>query len=60
MDSFVSLSQVLTEQKHDVPTSTNVAYGCVEGARYTECAIYDMPSGVPMTTQGQVYETAPN
>ena len=24
----------------DVPTSINVAYGCVEGARYTERAIY--------------------
>ena len=60
MDSFASLSQVLKEQKHDIPTSTNVAYGCVGGARYTECAIYDMPSGVTMATQVHVYETVPN
>ena len=25
--------QVSKEQKHDVPTSTNIAYGCVGGAR---------------------------
>ena len=60
MDSFASLSQVSKEQTHDIPTSTNVAYGCVEGARYTECAIYDIPSSVAMATQGHVYENISN
>ena len=51
-----SLSQATGEQKHSFPTGTNLAYGCAEDFRYTECAMNSMSSGATMATEEPIYE----
>ena len=50
------------EQKGDISTSRNLAYGQVkkeEGVKDYEYEMYDMPSGAAMATQETTYEAIP-
>ena len=45
------------KNKGCISTSTNLAYGQVEGMKAVEYEICDMPSDAAMATQEPVYET---
>ena len=58
MDVSETSSQVAREKnKGCISTSTNLAYGQVEGVKAAEYELCDMPSGAAMATQEPTYET---
>ena len=50
---------VARESKGCISTSTNLAYGQVEGVKAAEYEMCGMPSGAAMATQEPTYETVP-
>ena len=62
MDEHGSSSEVAKEQKGDISTSSNLAYGQVKregGVGNNEYEMCDMPSGAAMATQETTYEAIP-
>jgi len=47
------------KRKGSISTSTNLAYGQVEGIKAAEYEICGIPPGVAMATQEPAYETVP-
>ena len=47
------------KRKGCISTSTNLAYGQVEGIKAAEYEICGIPSGAAMATQEPAYETVP-
>ena len=56
MDAFETSSGV---GRKGISTSTNVAYGQVEGVKAAEYEMCGIPSGAAMATQEPAYETVP-
>ena len=52
-------SGVTRTSKGCIATSTNLAYGQVEGVKAAEYEMCGMPSGAAMATQEPTYETVP-
>ena len=62
MDEHGSSYEVAKEQKCDISTSSNLAYGQVkkeEGVKDYEYEMCDMPSNAAMATQKTTYEAIP-
>ena len=58
MDASEMSSGVAREKDRGcISTSTNLAYGQVEGVKAAEYEMCDMPSGAAMATQEPAYET---
>ena len=58
MDASETPSGVAREKnKGCISTSTNLAYGQVEGVKAVEYEMCDIPSGAAMATQEPAYET---
>ena len=62
VDEHGSSSEVAKEQKGDISTTSNLAYGQVkkeEGVGDSEYEMCDMPSDAAITTQETTYEAIP-
>ena len=59
MDASETSSGSGRKRKGCISTSTNLAYGQVEGIKAAEYEICGIPSGAAMATQEPAYETVP-
>ena len=57
MDASNTSCEVASEDKGCISTSTNLAYGHVEGVKATEYEMCDIPAGATMATQELTYES---
>ena len=57
VDASKTSSGVTSEDKGCVSTSTNLAYGQVEGVKATEYEMCDIPASATMATQELTYES---